>query len=178
MLRIALDMDEVLADTARAELAWLHQRYGSRWSPDALVGKQLADLLPPAHAAALDAVLHEGTFFADLPVMPGAVEVVARLVEHHQVFVVSAATEYPASCVPKFTWLRRHFPFIRPEQIVFCGDKTIVAADHLVDDNAHRFAGFRGELLLFDSPHNAGVQGYPRVRGWADVARRFLTAAP
>ena len=31
-------------------------------------------------------------------------------------------------------WLRRHFPFIAPSNIVFCGDKSIVDADYLIDD--------------------------------------------
>jgi 5'(3')-deoxyribonucleotidase len=175
MERIAIDMDGVMADTLSAELAWFRERYGYRWTRADLLGKDLfRDVAAPEHVAAHDALLREGSFFGDLPVMPGAIPVVRELARRHQVFVASAATEFPGSMAPKLRWLARHFPFIPAERVVFCGDKSIVAADVLIDDNAHRFPGFRGRRLLFDAPHNAGVTGCTRVGSWSDVARLLL----
>lgn len=178
MQRIALDMDDVLADTLGAQLAWFRDRHGYRWTRADLAGKALfEDVAAPAHVAEHLAVLREGSFFGDLPVMPGAVEVVRRLVQRYEVFVASAATEFPGSFLPKFRWLERHFPFLPASRVVFCGDKSIVQADFLVDDNAHRFPGFRGERILFDAPHNVGQTGLRRVTAWPDVARLFLEDA-
>lgn len=175
MERIAVDMDDVLADTLGAQLAWFGARYGYRWTRGDLTGKQLFDdLVTPEQAAAHAAVMREGSFFGDLPVLPGAPEVLRRLADRYEVFVASAATEFPGSFLPKFRWLERHFPFIPASRVVFCGDKAVVAADYLVDDNVHRFPGFRGQGVLFDAPHNQDVMGYPRVRSWDDVAAMFL----
>lgn len=181
MERIAIDMDGVLADTLRAELAWFREHYGYRWMPAELAGKELfGDVVAPAHAAAHRAMLEEGSFFGDLPVMPGAVEVVRRLAERYEVFVASSATEFPGSMAPKLRWLARHFPFLPASQVVFCGDKSILGADVLIDDNAHRFARFPGRRLLFDAPHNALETGHRRVASWSEVARLLLEkdAAP
>jgi 5'(3')-deoxyribonucleotidase len=67
----------------------------------------------------------------------------------------------------------RHFPFIAPSRIVFCGDKSIIDADYLIDDQPRHFARFKGRALLFSAPHNAADTRYERVGSWADVRMRF-----
>ena len=37
----------------------------------------------------------------------------------------------------QYEWMHEHFPFIPDSHLVFCGDKSIIAADFLIDDNAH-----------------------------------------
>jgi len=56
---------------------------------------------------------------------------------------------------------------------VFCGDKTIVDADYLIDDRPRHFAKFKGQALLFSAPHNAGETGYTRVASWKEVREHF-----
>ncbi len=178
MTRFAIDMDDVLADTLGTELTWFRERYGYRWTRADLKGKEsIYDLVAPEHAEAHAAVLREGSFFGDLPVMPDAVRVVRRLAERNEVFVASSATEFPGSMLPKLRWLERHFPFVPAARVVFCGDKSILDADVLIDDNAHLFTGFQGRRVLFDAPHNAGQTGLTRVGSWSEVARLFLDAA-
>ena len=71
--------------------------------------------------------------------------------------------DVPCSFDAKFRWLQRHFPFIPPSHIVFCGDKSIVDADYLIDDRSRHFTRFKGEPLLFSAPHNAGETA---IRAW------------
>jgi 5'(3')-deoxyribonucleotidase len=175
MKRIAFDMDDVLADTLGAQLAWFRARHGYRWTRGDLVGKRIfEDLATAPQVAEHDEVLHEGSFFGDLPVMPGAVEVVRELARRHEVYVASAATEFPRSCAPKLEWLGRHFPFLPASRVVFCGDKGILDADVLVDDGVHHLRRFRGQGIVFDAPHNVGEAGFPRVKSWDDLARLLL----
>lgn len=58
--------------------------------------------------------------------------------------------------------------------IVFCGDKGIIAADYLIDDNARHFARFRSEGILFTAPHNVEENRYRRVNDLQDVREMFL----
>lgn len=163
-IRVAVDMDEVIADTYGAMLNWLTERHGTRWSADVLHGRQIFDALDADVAAALRSAMHDGDFFADLPVIDGSQAALAAIAARCELFITSAAMEFPNSLGPKFLWLRRHFPFVDPLNIVFCGDKSIIAADCLIDDNARHFARFGGQGIVFSSPHNAGVSGYPRIR--------------
>jgi 5'(3')-deoxyribonucleotidase len=178
MSRIAVDMDEVLADTLGKQLLWLEAQRGIVLRRERLAGLSLREVLDGDHFAALQRAMHEPDFFGDLAVMPGAVEVMRRLGERHELFVATAAMEYPASFGAKFDWLARHFPFVSPLHIVFCGDKSIVRADYLLDDSPRYFATFAGQPLLFAAPHNAHTDGVPIMKNWWDVAAYFAGEEP
>ena len=108
--------------------------------------------------------------------MPQAQRVVRALQERYEVFIASAAMEVPSSFTAKYEWLERHFPFIPASHIVFCGDKGVLRAEYLIDDNPRQLRRFGGEGILFSSPHNAGVTGFRRVRDWLEVEALFLGA--
>jgi 5'(3')-deoxyribonucleotidase/uncharacterized protein with PQ loop repeat len=171
-LRIAIDMDEVMADA----LAELLRRYNSAFAASVtaaeLRGQHLEDWVVPAQREAVEA-MYDASFFAALPVMDDCQEVVRELAERHDVIVVTAAMDVPCSFDAKFTWLQRHFPFIPTSNIVFCGDKGIVEADYLIDDRPRHFVRFKGSPLLFSAPHNAHEKRYPRVHSWREIREFF-----
>ena len=115
----------------------------------------------------------DASFFAELPVIADCQEVLRELAAPSRDLVVTAAMDVPVSFDAKFRWLQRHFPFIPPNQIVFCGDKGIVDADYLVDDRARHFERFKGRPLLFSAPHNVAEQRYPRVDSWKELREFF-----
>jgi 5'-nucleotidase len=171
-LRIAIDMDEVMADALSEHIRRYNAAFGSQVGIDDLRGRHLEDWIPPAQREALDAML-DASFFADLAVMPDCQEVIRELAARHDVLIVTAAMDVPCSFEAKFQWLQRHFPFIPPTQIVFCGDKGLIDADYLIDDRARHFARFKGRPLLYSAPHNAEESRYPRVSSWKDVREVF-----
>jgi 5'(3')-deoxyribonucleotidase/uncharacterized protein with PQ loop repeat len=171
-LRIAIDMDEVMADALAEQLRRYNAAFGATMSVSDVAGRHLEDCVPAAHRDAAEAMF-DASFFEDLAIMPDCQEVVRELAEKHDVFVVTAAMDVPCSFAAKYQWLRQHFPFIPPSQIVFCGDKSIVDADYLIDDRARHFARFKGRPLLFSAPHNAHERRYPRVNSWAEVREVF-----
>ena len=171
-LRIAIDMDEVMADALAEHIRRYNAAFGAAVTADDLQGLHLQDWVPAAHRDALEAML-DSSFFADLAVLPDCQDVVRELADRHDVFVVSAAMDVPSSFDAKFKWLQRHFPFIAPDNIVFCGDKGIIDADYLIDDRPRHFARFKGRPLLFGAPHNAKERRYPRVESWKDVRELF-----
>lgn len=171
-LRIAIDMDEVMADALDELLRRYNSAFGGRVTAADLHGWHLEEWVPAAQREAVEA-MYDASFFADLPVMPECAEVVRDLAERHDVIVVTAAMDVPCSFDAKFQWLQRHFPFIPATHIVFCGDKGIVEADYLIDDRPRHFARFKGAPLLFSAPHNAGETRYPRVRSWREVRDYF-----
>lgn len=170
--RIAIDMDEVMADALTEHLRRYNAAYGASLDAADVHGRHLEDCIPSAHRAAAEAML-DASFFEDLDVFPDCQAVVRELTERYEVFIASAAMDVPCSFDAKYRWLRRHFPFIPPSHIVFCGDKSIVDADYLIDDRSRHFTRFRGEPMLFSAPHNAGETEYPRVASWKDVRDHF-----
>jgi 5'(3')-deoxyribonucleotidase len=173
MARIAVDMDEVIADAFGEHIRRYNEMFGASVEKLHVVGKHLRDIVPVEHRQATNAIVFTHDFFEDLEVMPGAQEVLEQLNRDHEVFIVTAAMEVPNSLASKYRWLQRHFPFISPLNYVFCGHKYMIAADYLIDDNARHFKKFPGEGILFDAHHNQHVTGYRRVHNWHEVAELF-----
>ena len=174
MKRICVDMDEVMADALAEHLARYNRDHNESVTKEDLHGKWLWDVVSSDRHARLEAYLRSEDFFEDLPVMEGSQRVLRLLCDHYEVFVATAAMEFPNSFGPKYRWLQRHFPFIPPSNFVYCGDKSILLADYLIDDTARHFRRFRGEGILFSSPHNLLVTGYRRVNNWHEVETLFL----
>jgi 5'(3')-deoxyribonucleotidase len=174
--RIGIDMDGVIADALPKHLALYNAEFGARITLEDLHGLHLEDVVHQDHRARLQEYLAVEDFFADLPVIGDSVEAIRDLQDRYEVFITSAAMDVPASFAAKFAWLGRHFPFIPSSHIVFCGDKSVIAADYLIDDEPRHFERFRGEGIVFSAPQNRLVSGYRRVDNWADVRRLFLAA--
>ncbi len=178
MAVIAIDMDEVMADTVTAHIARYNAHFGESLKTSDLDGKWLWQVVPSDRHDQLAAFLEEPDFFGDLPLMPDAQRVIERLCGAHDVFIASAAMEVPHSFNAKFRWLREHFPFLPPSNYVFCGTKAILQAEFLIDDNPRQLRVFRGKGLLFSSPHNAKADaeanGWTRLADWPAVEHFFF----
>jgi 5'(3')-deoxyribonucleotidase len=171
-LRIAIDMDEVMADALSEHVRRYNARFGAEITIADLTGRHLEDCVPPEHREAAEAMF-DGSFFEDLELLPDCQDVIRELSGRYEVFIVSAAMDVPLSFDAKYRWLRRHFPFIPTSHLVFCGDKSIIDADYLIDDRARHFRRFKGRAVLFSAPHNAAESRYPRVSSWAEVRELF-----
>lgn len=171
-LRIAIDMDEVMADALAEHVRRYNDAFGAALTIADLTGRHLEDCVPPEHREAAEAMF-DASFFEDLALLPECQEVIGELAARHEVFIVSAAMDVPSSFDAKYRWLRTHFPFIPPSHIVFCGDKSIIDADYLIDDRARHFLRFKGRPVLFSAPHNAAEARYPRVSSWAEIRNLF-----
>jgi 5'(3')-deoxyribonucleotidase len=172
--RICVDMDEVMADAIAEHLLRYNRDYKGNITKEDLRGKRFWQVVPEMHHPVLDDYLRAEDFFEVLEVMPDSQRVMAALQQRYEVFIATAAMEVPTSFNAKYRWLERLFPFIPHTHIVFCGDKSILLADYLIDDNPRQLARFRGEGILYDAPHNEMVTGYRRVKNWLDIEALFL----
>lgn len=170
-LRIAIDMDEVMADALSEHVRRYNDAFGASVAIEHLRGP-LEACIPSAHREAAEAML-DATFFENLALLPDCQDVIRELAARHEVFIATAAMDVPCSFDAKYRWLQRHFPFIPASHIVFCGDKAIVEADYLIDDSPRHFARFKGRPLLFSAPHNREETRYPRVASWSEVRELF-----
>ena len=168
--RIALDMDEVMADVVPAFLDLFESRTGRRMKKEEYWGKKIYQL--PGAALVREALFDKG-FFADLPPIEGSREGVEWLNRHYDLFIVSAAMEFRNSLEDKFDWLQRHFPYLHWKNFVFCGDKRIIQADYMIDDHPFNLEAFQGKGLLFTASHNIGEKRFERVNDWAEVRSFF-----
>ncbi|MEJ7780045.1 MAG: 5'(3')-deoxyribonucleotidase [Daejeonella sp.] len=171
--RIAVDMDEVLADPLAKFIRLYNRDYDVPLDLKISPGNELGMHVPEHARLKLFEYINEKGFFRDLEVIPDSVEVMRELQKKYEVFIASAAMEFPNSLHDKYEWLGEHFPFIGWEHIIFCGHK-IVNVDILIDDRIKNFADFEGRKILFTSPHNMLLTEYERVDTWKEVAEKLL----
>jgi len=86
------------------------------------------------------------------------------------------ATEMPASLTDKLLWLIDFFPFISWRQVVFCGNKSLIPADIMIDDHFKNLDNFRGETLMFVQPHNINSTGHhhKKVFSWQEIEKLLI----
>lgn len=173
--RIAIDMDEVMADLHHRRLELYQNEFNVNLSDEQLHGKKLFEVVPPEHMPRARSYLWEEGFFRNLEVMPGAYEVILELSKSYEIFVATAAMEVPHSFREKYDWLQEHFAFIDPMNYIFCGHKYMLATDYLIDDTPKHHETFPGHGILFDAPHNRDETRYPRVANWYDVPALLQT---
>jgi 5'(3')-deoxyribonucleotidase len=167
-------MDEVMADALAEHLLRYNRDHNENITMADLQGKWLWDVVSSDRHQTLEGYLRSEDFFESLTVMPESQRVMRRLQMNYDVFIATAAMEVPTSFHQKFRWLAKHFPFIPSSHIVYCGDKSILNADFLIDDNPRQLKRFKGTGVIFTSPHNIAVKGFKRVNDWLDVEKMFL----
>jgi len=171
MERIAVDMDGVLADTTEQFFQFDERDFGRRRTLEEITGKPESVGFPNAQK-----YVRTKDFFRTAPVMKESQSVLSDLNKRYEIFIVSAAVEFPQSLLEKYEWLNEYFSFITWQQIVFCGSKTIVEADIMIDDHFKNLDPFKGQTILFSQPHNLlqHSRKHKRVDSWGEIADILL----
>ena len=171
MKRIAVDMDGVLANVYSQFVKMYAAETGKIITPEEMIGRPEGEVFPNV----LEYVNSPG-FFRHAPLMEDGQRVLQLLDERYQLFIVSAAMEFPNSLQEKQAWLYEFFPFITWRQIVFCGSKEIIRADIMVDDHFKNLDYFTGKTYLFTQPHNqlTDARQHERVDSWLQLEQLLL----
>src|SRR6516164_831552 len=104
-LRVAVDMDEVIADALARHLSLYNRATGESLTPQRITEVGLEAAIPEKLRPVLERLPHEDGFFDDLELIPDAQEAVRALSQEFDVFITSAAMEVPRSFDAKFRWL-------------------------------------------------------------------------
>ena len=172
--RIAIDMDDVMADTHSKFIRLYLEGDMPRYTLEELKEKSFHELFDEDEYQAISQRVYEPGFFRDIPVMEGAQDVIADLMHQYDVYIASAAQEFPNSLREKWDWLQEYFPAISWRNYIFMGDKSVLNTDFLIDDLPRNLRTFQGEGLLFDALHNRDDREFRRVKSWEAVAQALL----
>jgi len=173
MQRIIIDMDEVIADPMIKMIEWYKQKYNVDVDYEKMIGGSWIKGFPEEHQVMVRQRLYEPGFFRDLPVMENSVEVLKQLNGRYEIYIVSAAVEFPHSLKDKYDWLMEHFPFFTWRQLVLCGEKKMIAGDFMIDDHARHLEHFKGKPYLYSAPHNLNENRFTRLHNWLEIATVF-----
>ena len=170
-LRIAVDMDEVIADAFSKHLRQYNQRAGTNLTPKLVSEKGLGALIPVGQREEFNAIPIAMDFLPILSSLPAAGKRCWNCRE--SMTSTSPAPPWKSrvhSQTSSSGWKRISLLF-RPAGLCFAGTKSIINADVLIDDRSRHFKGFRGAGILFTAPHNVGEAADLRANNWNDVLR-------
>ncbi len=170
-ISIAVDMDGVLADTETHFIQYYEAESGNKVDRNTLLG--VPESLAFPDKTAVRRYVHTPGFFRSLPVINGSVFAIKTLMQDFDIFIASAAMEFPLSLYEKKQWLEEHFPFISWKNIIFCGDKSIIKTDYMIDDHLKNLDYFTGIPLLFSASHNVHVTSHHRLNNWDEILAYF-----
>jgi 5'-nucleotidase len=171
MKRIVVDIDGVLSDIYKRFLELHKEETGLEKKHDEIIGLMEAEAFP-----GLMRWVSTPGFFRTIPVMKDSQDVLRQLNQKYDIVVVSMATEFPVSLTDKQLWMQDHFPFISWRQVVFCGNKSLIKADLMIDDHFKNLDNFEGETIMFLQPHNmkATDHRHKTVSSWNEIRNMLL----
>ncbi len=183
-MRIAVDMDEVLADLVGPILRRWNDLNGTNFDKSHIDVFRMESTLGvdrtgrPAEGL-IDEWMNEKGFFSSLDPMPGAIEGLNILRKNHDVLIVTSVPERLVGVFDeKRAWMRKHFPDISMKSVIACSRKGCIDADVLIDDAEHNIVDFTeagGEAIVFDAAWNRNMTKYKylhlirRAETWGDV---------
>ena len=178
-LRIAVDMDEVIADCFR-QASEPVQPAGRR-GPDAGDGQQdgagrTASRRKPRPAST------PSPMRLDFSLTSKSLPAARKRCWNCRAIMTSTSPAPPwkflhRSRTSSSGWKSISLSF-RPAALCFAETKNIVNADVLIDDRSRHFKGFRGTGILFTAPHNAREAADLRANNWNDVLRILQGGQP
>jgi 5'-nucleotidase len=171
MKRILVDMDGVLADVYPRFFELYEQETGNKKTMDEIIGFKEGEAFPELYRW-----VETPGFFRTIPVMADSQRVMKLLNKTYEILVISMATEFPVSLTDKQLWLNDHFPFLSWKQSVFCGDKSLIPADLMIDDHFKNLDHFKGETIIFVQPHNVNNTDHQHktVASWREIEKLLL----
>lgn len=173
--KIAIDMDQVIADMEISFVELFKKEYNLSFETieDYLAENPNFDLVTTIKE--LYPLINNYTFFRNIPVMKDSQSVLRELAEKYDLYIATAAMDVPKTFTAKYEWLQEHFDFIDPQHYIFCGDKSIVHTDYLIDDSIRQLDRFYGTGILFVNSLNDTEERYIRANNWKDIRDYFLS---
>ena len=164
-------MDGVLADVYPRFFELYELETGNKKTMSEIIGLKEGEAFPELYKW-----VETPGFFRTIPVMPDSQRVLKLLNKAYEILVISMATEFPVGLTDKQMWINDHFPFISWKQVIFCGNKSIIPADLMIDDHFKNLDHFKGETIIFSQPHNINNTDHQHkiVSSWSEIEKLLL----
>lgn len=171
--RIAIDVDWVMAKLLHKWLEYYNILFDEELTTEDILEWSIVDFVKPEAEEVMLNILNLPDFYRDLAIRSTATESIKELDKYYEILIV---TDYftKESFKAKYDWLREHLPFIKRENLVFTGNKSLILADYLIDDGVHNLETFKGIGILYDAPYNRDETRFKRVHSWGEITDYFV----
>lgn len=117
-------------------------------------------------------IMSKQEFWLNIPVYNGAIEVMERLCERFDVYVLSTPWSGYKDCIrDKMMWMESKFPFFNTKNMIFTHHKSLLRGDVIVDDHPKNLQLFQGKTVTITYPYNKDVKVDFRSTSWHDIGK-------
>lgn len=140
-----------------------HSEYG-------ILGKNNNTISKKEQKTVAQEIMLDYDFWIDLPVMKGAKECLQWLNKKCNLFIATTPYRFSDTYTGvKVEWLKKHFPFIQPDQILFSKSKWELEGDAIIEDKPETLEKCKERgmfTIAFDQKYNALVDVDYRLYSW------------
>lgn len=189
---LLIDMDAIVADLAGEWYArWNKHQYdkwyhGNRLLPQPKEIKvedmKAWDVAKTTGDGRIYDVLREPGLYRELKPFPKSQEVIYNLSKKKldngkpafDILFLTASITAPNILADKAYWMKDHFPFMGPKQLILAYRKELVRGDFFIDDSPKNLRKFReaqpkANLITIDYPYNQLANVDLRARAWNNM---------
>ncbi|MNO16638.1 putative 5'(3')-deoxyribonucleotidase [compost metagenome] len=156
---LCIDMDSVIVDLMSEWFSRYNRDYSDFITVEDAVDWDATRYVKSTCGSKIYDYLNEPGMFAELKPLSDAVDVLSRLNEKYNIFLVTSPfSRY--SYQEKEEWVERYLPFLGRERIIFTHRKDLIKADLYFDDAPHHLVRYKENGLLavaMDYPYNRSV---------------------
>ena len=171
-MRILIDMDDTIELLLEAWVRKANALYGRDVKCEDVKEWDVTKAYPGLTHEEVYGVLKDPDFWYTVEPAPGAVKGVKKLMEEHDVYIVTV-TPYDEIAPKMENLIFRRFPYITWDRVIITGNKRLISADVMIDDGPHNLIGAACEKILVDAPYNREFDekayGMTRVRTWDEI---------
>jgi 5'(3')-deoxyribonucleotidase len=154
MMRIFVDMDDVLVNLSEAWLSFLNKTSNYHREPSDIVDWDMKVAYPDLTSLQVYNPLYQEKMWDNVKPIEDAYYYLKKLIEDgHEVYIATAS--YPWSFYIKTErCLFKMFDFLSPKNVVCIHDKDLLNGDILFDDYHVNLRYFNGVKVLKNAPYN------------------------
>ena len=118
-------------------------------------------------------ILDNIDFWASIPLFKNVQEILKKIDKNYNLLIVTSPFPQVVDAFKegRLQWLKKYFPFIKRDQIIFESKKWKIKADIIIEDKPETIEKFKGSLkIVMDAPYNQSIEvKYKRVNSWKEI---------
>ena len=165
-MKIGIDLDDTINNLVDVWIEWYNKDYNDNVKIEDIKSWDIGDYTKIGKD--FYKYLGDELLFKALSIKDGAANIIEKLCEQHEVYIVTANASYNRGvCDDKVSFIKNKMPFFPIKNIIFINNKSLLDLDVLIDDGLHNFEEFKGWRIVFDRPWNQKFDGWDsRIFGW------------
>lgn len=150
---VALDVDSVLVECNRRNIARLNKHFGTDFEYEEIDDFEYSFLTDEQRDFIYEVCWNDPTQYDEIDLSPEWQAVIESL-QDMGFRVIACSSPLEGHIKSKYRFLKRYFD---RADIYLCSDKSLVRADILVDDAPHNLEAWPGYAIVYDRPWNQDV---------------------